>query len=223
MIETQVTQLPGAPNSQVDPENVFSSKFDAVVAGLQNFINQVNDFGAEVNAKALTIDAASSLVSLQNYQGVYSAAITYNDGESVLYLDNYWTCITDGTIGIAPVDGANWRYITSAAKINDKQDIRGSIIGNVTGVDLDLSTTNFFQKTVTEDTVFTLSNIPPNRAYFGMLEITNGGLFLVSFPASFNFVEGVAPVLSTGGKDILFFYTSDGGQSFHVFYQLGIA
>jgi hypothetical protein len=97
--------------------------------------------------------------------------------------------------------------------------IEGSAIGN-TGATrtFDLSVANFFSATLDQACTFTFSN-PPASGDFGafVLEITNGGAFVITYPASVDFVGGVAPTLTAAGVDQLVFTTRDGGTTYFAF------
>jgi hypothetical protein len=94
--------------------------------------------------------------------------------------------------------------------------IEGSAIGN-TGATatIDMEVANFFSATIDEACTFTFSN-PPGSGDFGgfVLELTNGGAFTVTYPASVDFVGGVAPTLTAAGKDLLVFVTRDAGTTY---------
>jgi hypothetical protein len=97
--------------------------------------------------------------------------------------------------------------------------IEGSAVGN-TGATrtLDLSVANFFSATLDQACTFTFSN-PPASGDFGtfVLELTNGGAFAITYPASVDFVGGVAPTLTASGVDQLVFTTRDGGTTYFAF------
>jgi hypothetical protein len=97
--------------------------------------------------------------------------------------------------------------------------IEGSAIGN-TGATrtFDLSVANFFSATLDQACTFTFSN-PPASGDFGafVLELTNGGAFTITYPASVDFPGGTAPTLTASGKDQLVFTTRDGGTTYFAF------
>ena len=103
----------------------------------------------------------------------------------------------------------------------DGGKINGPIIGTkekaqvlVAGT-LDLNEGNLFTKTVTSDTTFTLTNISaiPNVVQSFILEITNGGNFIVTWWNNIKWDSGKIPELTVDGVDILGFYTSDNGNT----------
>jgi hypothetical protein len=77
---------------------------------------------------------------------------------------------------------------------------------------------NFFSATIDEACTFTFSN-PPASGDFGcfILELTNGGAFTVTYPASVDFPGGTAPTLTASGVDQLVFTTRDGGTTYFGF------
>ncbi len=97
--------------------------------------------------------------------------------------------------------------------------IEGSAIGNVGATrTFDLAVANFFSATVDQASTFTFSN-PPASGDFGafVMELTNGGAFVVTFPASVDWPGGTAPTLTASGKDQLVFTTRDGGTTYFGF------
>jgi hypothetical protein len=75
--------------------------------------------------------------------------------------------------------------------------IQGSAIGNAGATrTFDLAVANFFSVTIDQATTFTFSN-PPGSGDFGcfVMEITNGSAFVITFPASVDWVGGTLPRL----------------------------
>jgi hypothetical protein len=97
--------------------------------------------------------------------------------------------------------------------------IEGSAIGS-TGATrtFDLAVANFFSATLSQACTFTFSN-PPASGDFGcfVLELTNGGAFVITYPASVDFIGGTAPTLTAAGVDQLVFTTRDGGTTYFCF------
>lgn len=79
---------------------------------------------------------------------------------------------------------------------------------------IDLSTGNYFSKTITAATTFTVSNVPASGvAASFLLDLTNGGAFTITWFASVKWAGGSAPTLKATGRDVLAFYTHDGGTT----------
>lgn len=97
--------------------------------------------------------------------------------------------------------------------------VEGSAIDDTgAAATLDLSVANFFSATQDEACTFTFSN-PPASGDFGgfILELTNGGAFSVTWPASVDWPGGTAPTLTAAGVDQLVFTTRDGGTTYFGF------
>ena len=93
--------------------------------------------------------------------------------------------------------------------------IEGVAIGN-TGATrtIDLVDGNFFSATLDQACTFTFSNPAASGDFCGFtLALTNGGAFAITYPASVDFVGGVAPTLTASGLDLLVFLTYDGGTT----------
>ena len=97
--------------------------------------------------------------------------------------------------------------------------LEGSAVGNVGATrTFDLETANFFSATVDQASTFTFSN-PPASGDFGgfILELTNGGAFVVTWPAAVDWPGGTSPTLTASGVDQLVFTTRDGGTTYFGF------
>ena len=82
---------------------------------------------------------------------------------------------------------------------------------------IDLATGNLFTKTISGATTLTVSNIPTSGTvgYF-ILQLTNGGSATVTWFSGIKWAGGTVPTLTASGKDILSFYTHDGGTTWNV-------
>jgi hypothetical protein len=132
---------------------------------------------------------------------------TDTDGNIVLDPDGTGSISLAGPVGVAD-------NLVTRPTLKDYA-IEGSAIGNVGATrTFDLETANFFSATVDEASTFTFSN-PPASGDFGafVIELTNGGAFTVTFPASVDWPGGVAPTLTASGKDQLVFTTRDAGTT----------
>lgn len=79
---------------------------------------------------------------------------------------------------------------------------------------IDLSAGNFFSKTIAGATALTVSNVPTagTTASF-ILDLTNGGSATVTWWAGVKWSSGTAPTLTATGRDVLGFFTHDGGAT----------
>lgn len=82
------------------------------------------------------------------------------------------------------------------------------------GTEIDVGIANHYTKTVTANTALTVTNVPvaPRVATF-ILHITNGGAFTMSWWPNIRWAEGIAPALSTAGRDVIGFSTMNGGAT----------
>ena len=84
----------------------------------------------------------------------------------------------------------------------------------VAALDIDLSTGNYFTKTINANSTFTFSN-PPASGTVGSftLELTHTS-GTVTWPASVKFPSDTAPTLTTGKTHLFVFVTDDGGTRY---------
>jgi len=94
---------------------------------------------------------------------------------------------------------------TSSVKRIDKGSISGA-------QSFDLSLGQYFTLTVGGALTPSVANVPAGTIAQGMIwRVTNGGAFVISWPASFKWVSGSAPTLTVSGTDLLGFITDDNG------------
>ena len=85
-----------------------------------------------------------------------------------------------------------------------------------TATTIDLENGNVHTATIGGNLTLTFSNpIASGDATSFVLELTNGGAYTLTFPASVDWEGGTAPTLTAAGIDILVFYTRDGGTTWH--------
>ena len=79
---------------------------------------------------------------------------------------------------------------------------------------IDLATGNFFSKTISGATTFTVSNVPATgTAATFILDLTNGGSAAITWFAGVKWAGGTAPTLTAAGRDVLGFFTHNGGTT----------
>lgn len=90
--------------------------------------------------------------------------------------------------------------------------------------DINLASGNYFTKTISATTTFTVSTVPDagTVACF-ILDLTNGASAIINWSTSFGgsnlikWVSGSAPSLTASGRDVLGFFTHDGGTTWSGF------
>lgn len=85
----------------------------------------------------------------------------------------------------------------------------------IDGANLDLASVDFFQKTVSADTSFSLTNVPEVASF--VLELTNAGAYAISWWSGIKWEKGTVPTLTASGVDILGFYTLNSGTTWRGF------
>lgn len=82
---------------------------------------------------------------------------------------------------------------------------------------IDLSTGDYFTKTISGSTTFTVSNVPTTGTVASfILDLTNGGS-AVTWWSGVKWASGTAPTLTSSGRDVLGFFTHDGGTTWNGF------
>ena len=115
--------------------------------------------------------------------------------------------LTNKTITSPTITGA---IMTGTTAVN------GPMTGNITemaGNDMDLSTANYFTKTMAANTTFTFSNIPATTNNIGWTMELNYTSGTPTWPASVIWPGNVAPTFTGGHKNLVSFTTRDGGTT----------
>ena len=87
----------------------------------------------------------------------------------------------------------------------------------VAASNIDLATGNYFTKTISGATTFTVSNVPASGTVGAfILELTNPGT-AVTWWSGVKWVGGTQPTWTGTGVDVLAFYTHDGGTTWRAF------
>ena len=145
---------------------------------------------------------------------------------------------TDGNVALG--DGNSLRWSSTAAYIygntgnnvvigtaatnrviidgsGNLQMITGAIQEKRTAVaasDINLSSGNYFTRTISGTTTLTVSNVPATgTAASFILDLTNGGSATINWWSGVKWAGGAAPTLTASGRDVLGFFTHDGGTT----------
>lgn len=83
---------------------------------------------------------------------------------------------------------------------------------------IDLTLGNYFTKTISGTTTFTISNTASSGTVNSfILDLTNGGSATVNWWTGVKWAGGTAPTLTVSGRDVLGFFTEDGGTTWNGF------
>jgi hypothetical protein len=84
--------------------------------------------------------------------------------------------------------------------------------------EIDLATGNYFTKTISGATTFTVANVASSGTVSAfVLELTNGGSDTVTYFSGVTWAAATPPTLTASGVDTLAFFTHDGGTTWRGF------
>jgi hypothetical protein len=139
--------------------------------------------------------------------GIEMNSLWYSIPQATTQFNYKWYA---GTTHIASLGGTGNFLVTGSLTGKQLIETRVTMPAN----NIDLSTGNFFTKTISGATTLTVSNIPTsgNAASF-ILDLTNGGSATITWWSGVKWAGGVAPTLTSAGRDALGFFTHDAGTN----------
>ena len=138
------------------------------------------------------------------------------DGSTPTLLAGCSIPVIQGTVNGGRVFKSNFRstFTLGSNPVLIDDDI-ARIINPVTALEIDASRFNYFTKSITTNSTFTIINVSESRAYSLTLRLTiTSGSPTVSFGTGFNTVYwpgGVAPTFTNGKTHLIMMVTEDGG------------
>lgn len=115
-----------------------------------------------------------------------------------------------GPIGFGTSSAASFTTIAASGAITATTINETAVVMSTDDIDLSLGAV--FIKTITNNTSFTVSNIPVSgKVGSFILDLTNAGAYILTWWAGVTWSAGIPPSLTTVGRDILGFITYDGG------------
>lgn len=88
----------------------------------------------------------------------------------------------------------------------------------VSASEIDLATGNYFTKTISTNTTFTVANVASSGSVSAfVLDLTDGGAATVTWWSGITWNAATAPTLTASGVDTLAFFTYDGGTTWRGF------
>lgn len=152
---------------------------------------------------AVTVGTGLTYVSTTGAFSLHSNAITASDSINKLY-DVDTATIAPVTSDVLMWDGTKFRP--------GRVPIRTTSLGNISGnTSLNASLSTHFNAIAIGAITFSLVFDSGNPLNMVWLELTNGGAFTINWPVSVKWPEGIIPVLTTSGVDILMFISYNGG------------
>ena len=128
--------------------------------------------------------------------------------------------------GIANSTGSAWgtSYTTSGTGTVVALATTPTITGGketkaaIAASDIDMTLGNYFTKTISTTTTFTVSNVAATGTVNSfILDLTNGGSATVTWWSGVKWAGATAPTLTASGRDVLGFFTEDGGTTWNGF------
>jgi len=187
-------------------------------------------------ADTFTLDTATYLTSFTEADPVYSASAAAGVTTTKLgYWDTAYGWGDHGVAGYLTSTTAASTYLTTAnasstyaptsttVTLTGTQTLTGKTLTTVSlretrvavaASSIDLATGNYFTKTITGATTFTVANIPASGVSQSLiLDLTNGGAGAITWWSGTKWAAGTAPTLTAAGRDVLGFFTHDGGTT----------
>lgn len=217
-----ITALPPAPSRATDTPALFSSKMDALLNALATFVSEANTTETNVNAKEASATTSAGTATTQaglaaasattaaatTGAAAWNAGTAYTLNQCAISQINFQTYRRKvaGTTATDPAnDATNWTRVQTAL-YNVKNAVAASAI--------DVGLGDFFTKTIAGITTFTVTGVPAaGLAASFVLDLTNGGAFAITWWAGMKWASGVAPLFTASGRDVLGFFTHDGGTT----------
>ena len=182
---------------------IANASADATTKAGTAYSNAISDAATDATTKAGT--AYSNAIAYSgNAALAYANAVAY--AASNTYVNDTFAAKASPTFtGTAQFSNA---IITNSGATHN---VLGSGSGSRT---IDLSLGNYVSATVAGSTTWTFSNpfTSPTAVVF-ILELTNGGSAVLTWPAAVKWPNGTAPTLTASGIDLLSFITDDGGTT----------
>jgi hypothetical protein len=117
--------------------------------------------------------------------------------------------------------------VTGAASVGGVLTATGLLTANsalieksiaIAASNIDLSLGNYFTKTISTTTTFTVSNTPTSGSVASfILDLTNGGSAAITWWANLKWANGFPPSLTASGRDVLGFFTYNAGTTWSGF------
>lgn len=169
-----------------------------IAGGLANQVPYQSAPGTTVFSSNLTFNGTTLTVSDFTDSSLTAGRVVYaGTGGN---LTNSASLTFDGTTLVT-------NSLTTTGTLREKQVA-------VAASNIDLTLGNYFTRTISGTTTFTVSNVPSSgTAASFILDLTNGGSATVNWWSGVKWAGGTAPTLTSSGRDALGFYTYDGGTT----------
>ena len=159
-------------------------------------------------APTWTSQSGLSVGIATNIAGGVAGQLSYQSGAGATAF------VTNGTSGQLLISNGSsapsWSSTLTTPTITGTKETKVAIAA----ANIDLATGNYFTKTISGATTLTVSNVPATgTAISFILDLTNGGSATITWWSGVKWVSGTAPTLTSAGRDVLAFFTHDGGTT----------
>jgi hypothetical protein len=171
--------------------------------------------------------AGTLTVTVPNTSKTYLVINATSTSQSVVVKAAATTGVTiaSGATALVAWNGSDFVVIGSttagALEVSGLFTAKSAVVQKSSAVgasNIDLSLGNVFSKTISTTTTFTVSNVPASGSVASfILDLTNGGSATVNWWSGVKWSYGLAPGLTTSGRDVLGFFTYDGGSTWNGF------
>lgn len=197
--------------------STYATKLDGIATAATAYSHPTNHAPSIITQDAsnrFVTDTEKATWNAKQAAGTYATgtgtASGTNTGDQTLP-----TLASLGAVGVTDTQTLTNKTLTSPA-INTPT-IAGTREAKVAmgASNIDLATGNYFTKTLSGAATLTVSNVPAaGTAVCFILDVTNSGAY-ITWWANVKWDAGVAPTLTTTGRDLLGFFTHDGGTTWN--------
>lgn len=164
--------------------------------------NATGNWGINITGSAATLTTARTLT-------VGNTSRTFDGSANITWTLNDIGC---GDVFATAVQTLTNKTISSGT-YSGTVDVTGSYRSGIVAVaasNIDCSSGNYFTKTITGNTTFTVSNVPASRAYCFTLELQHDSGAVTWF-SGVEWPGGIAPTLTAGKTSLFIFVTDNSG------------
>lgn len=221
---------PAEKSSITFPQGAITSNYTASIN--EGVLTDTTSGAFTVTLPSSPINGAIVVVAdISGTWGTNNLTIGRN-GSTIAGLAEDLVCNISGVLVQFIYDGSTWGVFaqvgandTDVVTVNGTQTLTNKTITGlkekstaVAASDIDLATGNYFTKTISGTTTFTVSNVATSGDVGAfVLVMTNGGSATVNWFSGVTWASGTAPTLTASGVDVLAFFTIDGGTTWRGF------
>ena len=209
-VEEAITGISAVSYTSDANKTLTLTNDNASQAARNLILNVTSTLSLTATRDLIVPDGPKQYIIWNNTTGAQSLVIKTSAGTGVT--------VPNGAKMLVVADGTNVQtainYLTTPVIIGQRE-VKLAIAAEA----IDLAAANYFTKTISGTTTFTLSNIPAAGLVGSfILDLTNGGAHTVNWwTGSITWPDGVAPILTPSGRDVLGFFTHDGGTTWSCF------